>query len=263
MGEMDLKKIIFFDLDNTLHSTKQQRILPNTVKLLEQLYKNPNIELGLATGRAKNNVGILSNYIHMFKYQIYINGALSYKDNVLKASNPISKEDVLNILESATENNVMTGFLSKEEEFILNPDVNLNVFDELKISKTRVFTKELLKKHDIYQVWVFSKVKEDCIKLIEKTNLSHFSWHQGGYDIVDNKTNKANAIKALLKDEPDYELIAVGDGQNDIDMIELADIGVAMDNSRFSELKEKADHVAPNIELDQLYDFFLSIKIFS
>ena len=46
-------------------------------------------------------------------------------------------------------------------------------------------------------------------------------------------------------------------------MIEMADIGIAMNNSGFSKLKEKADYIAPNIEDDQLYDFFKSIKIFS
>ena len=41
----------------------------------------------------------------------------------------------------------------------------------------------------------------------------------------------------------------------------MADIGIAMGNSRFFELKEKADHIAPHIELDQLYDFFKSLNL--
>ena len=50
--------------------------------------------------------------------------------------------------------------------------------------------------------------------------------------------------------------LAVGDGANDVKMIEMADIGIAMSNTRFEELKEKAKHLAPHIKEDQLYDFF-------
>lgn len=46
--------------------------------------------------------------------------------------------------------------------------------------------------------------------------------------------------------------IAFGDGPNDMDMIEYADIGVVMGNGR-TELKEKADFVTKNVEEDGIY----------
>src|SRR5690606_24382025 len=114
----------------------------------------------------------------------------------------------------------------------------------------------------IYQFWVFTEEKSKYLPyLLEETKLRHYSWHSGGFDLVNQNTNKANAIREILKNEKDYQLIAIGDGHNDIEMIEMADIGIAIGNSGFDELKEKADFIAPHIEQDQLYDFFKSIKL--
>ena len=88
-----------------------------------------------------------------------------------------------------------------------------------------------------------------------------YPWHKGGADFTYPHINKAFGIKKALEKVPHAKLICVGDGYNDIDMLALADIGIAMANSRFSELKEKADHIAPAISEDQLYDFFKSIHL--
>ena len=44
-------------------------------------------------------------------------------------------------------------------------------------------------------------------------------------------------------------------------MIEVADIGIAMANSRFDELKEKADLVGPCVSDDLLCEFLEKHKI--
>jgi hydroxymethylpyrimidine pyrophosphatase-like HAD family hydrolase len=93
------------------------------------------------------------------------------------------------------------------------------------------------------------------------TKFDVYPWHQGGADFVYPFINKSFGIRKALEHEEDYRLICVGDGANDIKMIEMADIGIAMDNTRFSELKEKADFIAPHIEADQLYEFFKSINL--
>ncbi len=46
-----MKRIYFFDVDNTIRSNKEQKIFPQTLKLLEHLSKNPDYILGFATGR--------------------------------------------------------------------------------------------------------------------------------------------------------------------------------------------------------------------
>ncbi len=45
------------------------------------------------------------------------------------------------------------------------------------------------------------------------------------------------------------EIMAFGDGENDIDMIEFAGIGVAMGNAD-EEVKQRADYVTDNVNRD-------------
>jgi hydroxymethylpyrimidine pyrophosphatase-like HAD family hydrolase len=49
-----MKKIIFFDLDQTIYNNDTNEMPSQTKKLLEKLSKDPNVTLGLATGRSKS-----------------------------------------------------------------------------------------------------------------------------------------------------------------------------------------------------------------
>lgn len=65
------------------------------------------------------------------------------------------------------------------------------------------------------------------------------------------KSSKGVALRALLKDlniAPTH-VLAIGDGENDIEMIELAQIGIAMGNA-MPELKAVAQYVAPTNDED-------------
>lgn len=257
-----MKKIIFFDLDGTIHSKTKNKIMPNTIKLIKELYKLKDVELGIATGRPPSNISMLKDLLKYFKYKIFINGALAYKDDKLVYENPINPKDLKSVFENVVKNNVMTGFIGKNKEYVLNINSNFKEIDYQNIKNLETFTKNHLN-NKIYQVWLFTKDLNEIKETLKNTNFKKYSWHQGGYDIVNNNTNKALAIKTLLKNETNYKLISVGDGDNDIEMIEISDIGIAMENSGFKKLKEKATYVAPHIDSDELYNFFKEIKLIS
>ena len=69
-------------------------------------------------------------------------------------------------------------------------------------------------------------------------------------EIVSREANKANALKALAAalDIPRERILAFGDGQNDIAMLEYAGQGCAMANAS-AEVQARADRViASNAE---------------
>lgn len=258
-----MKKIIFFDLDNTLHSTKKKVIHPQTLQLLEELSANPDVILGLATGRGPSKVHLLGNLLDLFTYKVYINGAIAYKNDTLVYDNPIKIEAIETVLKLAKANDVSIGFVARDGEYLTvkNEDIDFGMKDFQ--HDFPPIDPDAYKKIPVYQMWLFSQDKKAVEKVSSQVNLNCYPWHHGGADLVNKDTNKVHAIEKLLENETDYLLVTVGDGHNDIKMIEHADVGIAMGNSGFAELKEKADHVAPHIDDDQLYNFFKEINLIS
>ena len=72
------------------------------------------------------------------------------------------------------------------------------------------------------------------------------------FDITLSGSTKRDGIKAVteyLGDPKDAIVYAFGDNYNDIEMIEFADVGVAMGNGP-QDLKNKADYITKNVEED-------------
>ncbi|AOF54695.1 hypothetical protein MBSPM3_v1c1610 [Maize bushy stunt phytoplasma] len=70
------------------------------------------------------------------------------------------------------------------------------------------------------------------------------------------QVNKAYGIQAIMKDHKDCQLICMGDGCNDFEMLQFADIGIVMANTHYETLHKVANLTAPHIEKNALYDFF-------
>jgi Cof subfamily protein (haloacid dehalogenase superfamily) len=70
-------------------------------------------------------------------------------------------------------------------------------------------------------------------------------------EILPPGASKGAALKVLLKELniPAERVLAIGDGENDIEMIEVAGIGVAVDNA-VPSLKAAADHVVASNDAD-------------
>lgn len=73
-------------------------------------------------------------------------------------------------------------------------------------------------------------------------------------DITLPKSTKKDGIETIVEhfNHKEYRVIAIGDSYNDIEMIEYADIGVAMGNA-VDKLKSVANLVTENVENDGVY----------
>lgn len=257
-----MKTLIVFDVDNTLYNNTQGKIPDQTKKLLEALSKKEDVILGLATGRGLKKLEIISDVLHLFTYKVLINGSVIYKNDTVIYEEPIRVDDILEVLELTKGRDFNVGMVGINDEAV-------NYWDErvgygMKALRG-IFPKvdeDFYKHHKVYQLWMFAD-RESLILEIAKDipKFRVYPWHKGGADFVYPHINKAFGIQKIKDQEEPLTLICVGDGANDIQMIEMADIGIAMDNTRFHELKEKADHIAPHIKEDQLYQFFKSIHL--
>ena len=257
-----MKTIIFFDVDNTIYHNASGAMLPQTKKLIKALSENPDVLLGLATGRSLSKLDIINDVIHYFKYKVLINGAVVYQDQEIIYDHPICISDIEEVLTITKGKDYNVGMVGIDDEAVNYWDKRVEEGMKILRGITLKVDETFYLHHKIYQLWMFADSEEkllDLSRLFPKFEV--FPWHVGGADFIYPSINKAYGIKKALEHEIDYRLICVGDGANDVKMVEMADIGIAMNNSRFQSLKEKADHIAPSIEADQLYDFFKSIHL--
>lgn len=257
-----MKTLIFFDVDNTLYNNALGKIPDATMKLLNELSHKEDVILGLATGRGLKKLEIIEDVLPLFTYKVLINGSVVYKKDELIFDEPITETDILEVLELTKGHDFNVGMVGILDEAV-------NYWDErvsygMKALRG-IFPKvdaNFYKKQKVYQLWMFADHESLILDIAKKMpKFVVYPWHKGGADFVYPHINKAFGIQKAMACENHVRLICVGDGANDIQMIEMADIGIAMDNTRFIELKEKADHIAPHIGEDQLYQFFKDLKI--
>ena len=79
-------------------------------------------------------------------------------------------------------------------------------------------------------------------------------WFPAFTDIVAKGIRKQKGIDEIIRHFGigQEETMAFGDGHNDIDMLKLVNIGVAMGNAK-DEVKEAADEVTDDIDHDGIY----------
>jgi len=258
-----MKKLFVFDLDNTLRSTNLKTILPNARKLILEIAQHPDYVLALATGRGLAKLDVINDFSNLFKYKILVNGAVILEDDHVIRDYPIDQLLVDKIIKSANQKHISVGIVGIEKEVVTVVDQNIKAAFNNFIDRKPIEEPNFHLNNKVYQMWVYHKDETEIEKeIIAKYDLDIFHWHDGGFDMVSKGVSKANALLQLKSKYKDYQVIALGDGHNDLDMIGLADIGIIMENSRWIEAaKGKYQLIGPNVDSDELYEFLKNNKI--
>lgn len=98
-------------------------------------------------------------------------------------------------------------------------------------------------------VYVRRKDQDAFRKLLPECVVT--SWSSEGVDVIARNGGKVNGIRAYLNlwNIAPEDTVAFGDGENDLDMLRFAGIGVAMGNA-VKAVKEAADYVTVDIDDD-------------
>lgn len=272
-------KLIAIDIDGTLLNSKSE-LTERTIDVLKRASEK-GIYIVLTSGRMTSVVNEFCKKIGADKFLIAENGAsiVDMQKGEIIYKRYIPKEVVLDVVDICEENNIYYMVYTNKELIVRNlkhmalffykQNYNPNARLETHIAGRSYiedleddFTKIMICDEDraVYNS-IVNKLNK--IEAIDVTTIPHVSTKTLTVgteektisyiyaDIAAKDTNKWSAIEVLINVlgiKPE-EVIAIGDNINDIQMIQNAGLGVAMENGS-PVVKEIANVIAPSNDED-------------
>ena len=254
-------KILVLDLDGTLTNAKKE-ITPHTRDTLIKAQEQ-GLKIVLASGRPTYGIVPLADELRLGDYEGYIlsyNGGqiIDWKTKEMMYENVLNPQIYPYLYECARKN----GFtiLSYKDEYIVSEDAgNPYVQHEAFLNRMSSITVPCFL--DVINFPVAKclivgnpeplAVLEQEMKVELEGKLNVFRSEPFFLELVPNGIDKARSLAVLLdelKMKPE-EMIAVGDGFNDLSMIKFAGLGVAMSNAQ-EVVRQEADYITLSNEED-------------
>lgn len=247
-------KLLAVDIDGTLLNSKG-KLTEETKKIIIKAIQN-KVVFVISTGRPIQGVESLIDEIGFDLPFITYNGAMVVKGKsreILYEKN-LSRQDAQEVYNYGEKYNTTMIIWAKNKLYV-------NVVNE----KSREYSK--LASTDLIKINRLEEIEDDITKILcyddhsilenyqnelriilNKNINNHFS-RPYFLEFVDSNATKAIAIEKLC----DYfsinikETIAIGDGYNDLSMIKVAGLGVAMENAP-QEIKDTAKYVTTSCD---------------
>lgn len=254
-------------MDGTLLNNKL-KISKKTKTAIKQAY-GMGVHIVISTGRLYANARAYSDFINVRSPVIASNGAVVSgidKKEIISKNNLIA-ENCLTLLNIFARYHVNPVFTTLDK--IYCDDLKIKVFYELMKLVSRMNKKIEVKYVPCTKQWhqVIKKEYNHIVKC--EVNINNIIKHRkvrealedlkefeivgvsNNIEITKKGVSKGKAIELLSKHYgiAREEIIAIGDSENDLTMIEFAGIGVAMGNAA-DILKQKADYITDTNDKD-------------
>ena len=231
-------KAIILDLDGTLLDDNK-KISDKTIEFLKQIKED--IKVIPASARQFCTIKPYLEKLDLLddnNYTICFNGSLIVNNKEKELfSSYIDKNIVIKIDDFILDNNIYWTYYLYDSRLLRNDISNIDEF----VNKNKIY-----KIVGISTPEVIDKIRNNLPKCI-LDNLEITSSELNRIEFVNKGMTKVKAIELLLNklDINKENVVAIGDGDNDIDMIKYAGCGIAMSNSP-EIVKENADIVTKN-----------------
>jgi Cof subfamily protein (haloacid dehalogenase superfamily) len=250
-GRFEMKyKLMAVDIDGTLLNSRGE-LTDNTVMAIREAIKK-GLVFVISTGRPIEGVVDLINKINLDIPVITYNGAV-----VLKGSSKeclyncnLSKEDTVAIYNMGKEFETMTCMWIDGSLYVSEVNEKTKKYAEITGASPFVIDdiNDIAKDGATKVLWYDDVERiEGFIKDLDGKTSDSYTYHTSRpyfLEFVNSNATKAIAMEKLgeIYKIDRNEMIAVGDGYNDLSMIKYAGIGVAMGNSK-EDIKNAADYV--------------------
>ena len=242
-------KAAFFDVDGTLMSHQTRQVPPSTVAALKKL-RERGVPCILATGRHVNEIDNLPVGSIPFDGYIMLNGQLILDDKRRVLHGVPFRGRALEHLVDLFNRKQIPLALVEEDGLRLN-FVNERVVAVQDVISSKIPPLGIYTGKPVYLVCGYlSKADETLLEEIREECIVT-RWNSCGVDIIAKGGGKVVGIQRYLEANgiTKEEIIAFGDGENDLEMLKFAGIGVAMGNAE-EIVKCSADYVTDDVDED-------------
>lgn len=256
-------RLIVLDLDGT--TLNSRNVIPmNLEKMLGNLVKNKTCRIVLASGRSISSMKYIASNLGLTAPMVTLNGGVII--------DPVTKEIY-------REKNLSIGIFKESIRILTMLKIEFVVFTALGVhaDKPSGITDILIKYTENEIRWIsdFSSIenpvkilfipksKESNNELKKQTSSLSIDIIESGFsftEIVPKGVNKGYALDKVAKmlEIEAEDIIAFGDNENDIEMLQFSGTGVAMGNAP-DHVKKEADIVTDTNDNDGIYKILKQI----
>lgn len=256
-------KVIALDLDGTLLNSAKQ-ILPESLEALKIAQQN-GVKVLIVTGRHHVAIKPFYHTLGLDTPALCCNGTYSYdfqQQKVLQSA-PLSLPQTLRTIELLKAHKVHSLMYTENAMTYEEPNDNIKRWGVWSSALPEALRPTLIQVDNFSDtaqksdaIWKFAATSNDVAGLQRFSHIiedelgltCEFSWHDQ-MDIAQSGNSKGNLLKKWVEQQglTMKNVIAFGDNFNDISMLEMAGLGVAMENSA-DDIKARADLVTTTNE---------------
>lgn len=248
-------KLIATDIDGTI-LTETNEFRPKILETIEKI-KAKGVKLVLATGRVYNAVAPVAAQLGLDTPIICTQGSLLKNNNEILWSAPVDHDLALDVIKFLRNKGVHTNFYNNDnvcveddrymDDYTGGRFIDYKIVDRFENLNWGMITKLLAIVYDDVEI----QKLEDELKERYKGKLGIVRSSATYLEITNPEASKGNALKKLMEMwnlAPD-EVLTSGDQDNDIELLKVAGVRVAMKNAS-KKLKEVANYIAPDVHED-------------
>lgn len=251
-------KMVCIDLDGTL-LTDDKKITRENIETIKKAISS-GVNICIATGRIYKFVDHIKDLLGVSTKVIASNGGIILTEDGNLKLNTLSNDEVLKLKELVQDYDVDI-YLNTENEIISEKSIpneysykkiNKGLEDKHKVNIIENYPFENLSKDNKYKIVKAICINKDNLKavkkvraILEETGKFEISSAEHHYCEINSKgISKGKAVEELSKELgiDIKDVICIGDGGNDIEMLKRAGMAVVMKNG-MDEVKAIADYI--------------------
>lgn len=250
--------LIFFDIDGTLLIHPFDPMPESTIRAIEQARANGHICM-INTGRSLKLVGEeITGQTEFDGLLLGCGTMITYRGEVLLRKT-FSTADAVQIIEGLQRNGIDAVLEGADNNFLAPVEEMFHDHWKAYIQKFTDMSygtyEDAPGNFDKFYAYVEDRRKMEAFVEEFAELLDFVDRDKGYFEVMPKSSSKASAIEYITEylGIPMSETVAIGDGANDISMLEAAECAIVMGNAP-EDVKSLADYVTTDVDKDGIWN---------